>query len=109
MAVCNMDCFKGGLPTKEETARGRAAWPTFEAAREAERKFLHRFNFTPAEMKRMKAAASRDGAVYEVVKRKPARPKKQLTEAEIQAKKEQKKVYNHNYWLRKKEERKCSS
>lgn len=91
MAVCNMDCFncihsdciKGGLPTKEETAKGRAAWPTFEAAREAERKFLHRFSFTPAEMKRMQAAANREGAVYEVVKRKRGRPKKQLTEAEI--------------------------
>lgn len=111
MAVCNLDCFhceladcvRGGTPTREESRMLKAAFPDFKAAREAEWRFLHRFKFTAAELKSMKAAADRDGTVHEVVKRRPGRPKQQLTEAQIRERHERKKARKREYYHKNKE------
>lgn len=103
-----------------------AAWAIPWETRKAEERFLKRFHFTKAELKRMQKAASRDGAVYG---RRPGRkpsppPSAEVLQARLERKREREREYQRQlkakdpeayrakqreYYQRKKEKKACAT
>lgn len=117
MSVCNMDCFhcifadcvNGAQATPAETKLRKAADYTMpQAAKEAERRWLNRFSFTPAEERAM-AKAARVHSVWENTTLRGKKPllKKPITPRKPRAKKtpEERRAAARSYYAENREKR----
>lgn len=83
--------------TPQERMMERAAWYVPQGHKKAYKKFLHRYSFTVAEMKKMQKAAAREGVVYG-----RGRPRV-LTDEQREQRREEHRQRNREYQRRLKE------
>lgn len=111
------DCLSSHDMTPQERIMERAAWFVPQGHKKAYKKFLHRYSFTVAEMKKMQKAAAREGVAY-------GRPRVLTDEQRIEERRRRNREYQRRlkekdpesyrakqreYYHRKKEKKACAT